>query len=198
MDAADYRRSKEDEYFFQKEQELREKLRAEAERRAHKEKISSTLGIEDEELLHLLLELGFTSDTATLLHLVPLVQTAWADGEVTKAERHRIQRLAELRGTAPGSPAHAELDGWLTKRPPAEFFARSLTVIRALVGSLPEEQRSKAKSDLLSLCTEIATASGGILGFGKISAEEEQLLSQLASELEKAHTHASQKVLSQA
>ncbi len=39
--------------------------------------------------------------------------------------------------------------------------------------------------DLLKYCEQIASASGGLFGFGKVSAEEKTALEQIASQLKK-------------
>ncbi|HEV8267074.1 MAG TPA: hypothetical protein VGR00_02525, partial [Thermoanaerobaculia bacterium] len=104
------RHSKEEEYFHKKERELIEKVRQRA-------RLGEAAGVEDTTVLGHLEALGFDRDTVGLLHLVPLVQVAWSDGEVSAAERKEIHDAAAARGVAAGSPARAKLDGWLSKRP---------------------------------------------------------------------------------
>lgn len=54
---------------------------------------------------------------------------------------------------------------------------------------LPLDQREVSKRDLVLYCTQIAEASGGIMGFvglgRSICREEEEILRQIATELER-------------
>ncbi len=80
-DVADRGRNLEDEYFHRKEKELIEKLRQRNERVAQVQALSEATGIPDQDILETLHELGYTPGTIALLHLVPLIQVGWADGE---------------------------------------------------------------------------------------------------------------------
>jgi hypothetical protein len=122
-----------------------------------------------------------------LLHLVPLVQMAWAEGGVSDRERALIVEAARARGVDPGSPADRQLADWLTSRPSERFFEQTLRAIRAFLEARPAEEREANRRELLSYSTAIASASGGVLGFGAVSAEERALLARLSSELERAH-----------
>src|SRR5690554_6785403 len=51
------------------------------------------------------LSLGFDGETARVLPLVPLIQMAWIDGNVSKKERERLNSLAEGFGIQQDSPA---------------------------------------------------------------------------------------------
>jgi hypothetical protein len=90
----------EETYFRKKEQELIEKIR-------RRRELKEATGAAEEEILNDLQALGYTRETVErLLHLMPLVQVAWAEGFVTKRERERIFEVAGLRGVAEGTPAH--------------------------------------------------------------------------------------------
>lgn len=193
---ADRKRANEEEYFRKKEQELIEKMRRRAELEAERQHMAETIGVADEEILRDLQELGYTRETVTLLHLVPLVHVAWIDGHVARREREHIWEVARLRGVQDGSSAHRQLADWLAHRPAEEFFQKTRRVIRDLLQSLSPEEREASKRDLVSYCTHIAAASGGILGVGrKISEAEQALLEQVAAELEHEHQAAAHQVL---
>jgi hypothetical protein len=176
-------RAREDEYFRRKDRELIDKMRqASATDRARQE-LEASSGLHDPELLQELQALGFTPDTVVLLPLVPIVQVAWAEGGVTDAERNLLLQLARQRGVAPGSPADEQLAQWLASRPADEVFARATRLIRAMLDNPRPDQQPLGVDDLLRQCEEIAAASGGVLGFRKISAEERALLQQIESAL---------------
>lgn len=175
-------RSREDEYFWKKDQELVEKMRRAAEVDRSKRDMGAKAGFTDPELIRELDALGFTADTVVLLPLMPLVQVAWAEGGVSDSERQLIVKLARSRGIEPGSAADRQLSGWLASRPDAEVFERATRLIRAMLAA-PTAQAGLSGADLVKYCEDIAAASGGILGIGRISAEERALLSRIASDL---------------
>lgn len=193
---ADLRKAKEEGYFRKKEQELIEKMQRRAQLEAERQQMGETIGIADEEILQDLQELGYTRESVSLLHLVPLVQVAWAEDNVTQRERQLIYEVARLRGIEEGSPAHRQLTDWLNHKLPKEFFQNTLRVLGAILEALPMEKRQASKQDLVSYCTQVATVSGGILGLGrKISDEEQALLEQIAAELERNHEAATKEIL---
>jgi hypothetical protein len=180
-------RSLEEEYFRKREKELIEKMRERADAEAARRRLGEQAGVADEEILQDLEALGYTAETVTLLHLVPLVQMAWAEGDVSDREQDLIKEAARARGVAAGSPADQQLSNWLTRRPGDDFFEKTLRAIGAILEAQPDETRAASQKDLLSYCTAIASASGGILGFRTVSDEERQLLSRISQEFEKSH-----------
>jgi hypothetical protein len=178
--------SLEEEYFRRKEKEVIEKMRRNAEADAQRRRLGEQAGVADPDVLRDLLELGYTPDTVRLLHLVPLIQTAWAERGISAKERDLILRAARSRGIEAGSSADGQLMSWLTQRPSEEFFEKTLHIIRTILQSRPAEEREASERDLLSLCTAIASASGGIVGFGAVSEEERQILSHISEELERS------------
>src|SRR4051812_6952244 len=93
----DLRRSQEEKYFLEKEQELIKKLQLTIEGKAQRKDMGESLGIANEDILQNLQDLGYTRDTIKLLHLVPLIDVAWADGSVSKKEKELILELAKAR-----------------------------------------------------------------------------------------------------
>ena len=183
---ADRGRSLEEEYFHRKERELIEKMRVRAASDEQRQRLAQHAGVADEEVLRDLQDLGYTPETVMLLHLVPLIQTAWAEGGVSHKERDLIVKAARSRGITDGSPADQQLDLWLTKRPSNELFEKTLRAIRTILHAQSPEARTATETDLLSLATAIAAASGGIVGFGAVSDEEKQILSRISEELKRS------------
>jgi hypothetical protein len=146
-------RGLEEEYFRKREQELIEKLRSRAAAEAELQRLGEQSGVADEEILQDLRDLGYTPETVMLLHLVPLVQMAWAEGGVSDRERALIVEAARARGVEPGSPADQKLAEWLTSRPSERFFERTLRAIRAFLEACPAEEREASRRELLSYST---------------------------------------------
>ena len=178
---ADRGRSLEEEYFRAKDRELVEKMKRAAAAEATRQQLSARSGLQDPELVKELEALGFTPDTVDLLPFVPLVQVAWAQGDVDDAERKLLLRLARARGIAEGSAADRQLGDWLSHRPSADVFARATRLVRAVLQS-PGQQAMTA-DDLVKYSESIAEASGGVFGLKRISAEERAVIEALAADL---------------
>lgn len=184
-------RALEEEYFHRKEQELIAKMRAKAAAEASRAELSQRTGVADEQLLADLQDLGYTPETISLLHLVPLVQMAWAEGNVSRRERDLIIEAARARGIETGTPADTQLQAWLTTRPSEALFAATLRAIGAMLASRPDGEREAGRKDLLSYLSSIASASGGVLGIGAVSDQERTVLERVTAELSKAHNPSS-------
>ena len=192
--AAGRARSKEDEYFLRAESELLEKVRARVAKEAERRALGEYHGVQDEEILAAFEEAGYDRDTVQVLHLVPILQVAWVDGEISKAERAEILKIAAARNVAEGSPAHAKLLSWLETPPPPQFFERTMQIIGRLLELFPDEKRVALQSDVMSASLAVASASGGFLGLGgKVSVDEKYLLEKFAADFEKAHKAALEK-----
>jgi len=191
----DRKHSQEEEYFFKKERELIEKIRHRSAVEARLHGLYEAVGVADPKIIEDLQELGYTRETVGVIHLLPIVRVAWAEGKITKPERDLILEAAVPRGVVPGTPAYEILTGWLTRRPTEEFFDKSMRIIEAILTVLPEEEMAKGKRDLLSYCTRVAEASGGILGLGnKIDRKERALLEQIAESMKTSHKSTAQEV----
>lgn len=192
------RRTKEEEYFRKKEQELIEKLRRRAALQAERREMAETSGITNEDVLRDLQDLGYTRETVSLWHLVPLLYVAWIDGDVTNQERERLLELARTRGIQEGSPAYQQLVDWISHRPPREFFEGTLRAIRHLLASLPSGEQEACRQDLVACATQIAEASGGLLGLTpSISRAERELIERFTTELVNHHQAAAQQVMAE-
>jgi tellurite resistance protein len=181
----DDRRKSLEEAFFRKENEkLRARIEAEREREATRKALAGEAGIDDDALLDRLVELGIRVDTVEALVLVPLVMVAWADGRIDPDERAAVLRGAEAGGFTPDKPAYALLEAWTKERPPADLMTSWRSYIGALVKELSADQRAALEGRIVARAREVARASGGFLGFSKISAEEEAVLKELEQAFE--------------
>jgi transcriptional regulator with XRE-family HTH domain len=183
----DRRRENEEGYFQRREQELIANLQQRARDDVSRREMAERTGVVDHETLQELEALGFTPDTVMLIHLVPLVHVAWAEGGISEQERRLIIEAARSTGIQAESDADRQLAAWLLAPPPDEFFERALRVIGLVLQARPHEECEVGRFDLLSYCRAIASASGGIVGFRKVSGEEARVLSHIGDELGRAH-----------
>lgn len=184
-----------EQYFQQKEAELLARMKTRREQARELKELAAETGIADEEILAILHELGYTRDTVSILHFVPLVQVAWASGSVTPKERQTALRLAEWRGIASESPAWRQLNEWLDIRPSDEFFLTTLRIIRHILDDETRREGIGHRTDLISYCIRVATVSGGFLGIGsKVSEGERKALDQIVEELTKRNPEAVRRI----
>ena len=177
------KRKLEEDYFRKQDQELIDRMRKAAVVEQTRRQLGEQTGIQDPELLNELAALGFTRETVALLPLIPLVQTAWAEGGVSTAERGLIVDFARRRGIQEGSAADAQLTEWLAECPAPDVFRRADRLIAAVLAVGSSATADLSADDLVKQCENIAAASGGILGIGKISAEERAAISQISERL---------------
>ena len=173
----------EEEYFWNKEKELIGRLREEGRQKHERQTLGERLETEDEALTAELVAAGITPQTLALLHLVPLIEVAWAEGEVTDRERQLIVAMAERRGAAPDDEVHLRLNELLAHRPDEAFYDVALKGERALLTRMSVDARANALEDLEKRCVAIAEAAGGILGMGTISPEERAALKHIHERL---------------
>jgi hypothetical protein len=181
---ADRGRSLEEDFFRKKDRELVEKMRAATAAQQARDAIGQKTGLSDPALLQELHDLGFTPETVALVPLIPVLEMAWAEGGITPPERQLIVALARSRGVEEGGAADAKLQAWMANRPGPDVFERAGRLIAAMLASSSEQTAGGLTgSDLVAYCEKIASASGGILGMGKISGEERALLARIADDL---------------
>lgn len=132
-------------------------------------------------------DMATLDDYAQLIPLVPLVKTAWAEGRVTKRERHLVFEAAQRMGIMSGSTAHQRLAEWLELHPTDDFYDLSLDILQQRWQRLDADEKSQRKFDVLADCTRIAEASGGSTNFpaggAKICDEEIHTVKRIAQKL---------------
>ncbi len=179
----------EEKYFQQQEIDRRKEAQLakeiEALNKQEATKVADVLGIDDQDLALELVGLGFSSETAGVFPLLPLVYVAWADGNVTSAERNQILDLARDRGAKKGSAGFAFLSDLLEKPLKPSFFDTCIKTIRKIFESMDPAKTEHAKQDLVSLSLSVAEASGGFLGlFGnKVSDDERKIIEDIVRDL---------------
>lgn len=146
-----------------------------------KEVLAAVSGISNDAILTRLVELGVRPETVAALAAVPLIEVAWADGDVDLDEREAVLSHANGQGIRPGSVEHQLLERWLTHRPESTLFEAWQAYLGSLCERLDEDERKLLKADLLHATQVTAQASGGFLGLGSVSSSEREMLERLAS-----------------
>lgn len=136
-------------------------------------------GIADEKTLRKLAGLGIRPETLAALTMIPIVEVAWADGEMDERERAAILEGAESVGIDPGTPSYGLLRIWTDDAPAPDLFTAWRDFIVALCGELDDVARARLRERLVGSARTVAEAAGGILGVDPISPEEERILRDL-------------------
>ena len=176
------RLAREEEYFQRHNHELIEKLRARQANEAAAVGLKDATGVQDDALVEHLAQLGVTRETVAVLHLMPLLEVAWADGEIQDEERallHGAADEAKLEGKALEA-----FEAMMLKRPKQIYFDVALEFIRTVLSAMPEADASKARDNIQSLTETVAQCTGGWFGiFGNVSDEEESALAHISGRL---------------
>jgi len=175
------RKGFETEFFAKQEQQLLAKLRLVLAKEHPRETLKKVTGIEDDKIIETLVALNVNHDTLAAFALYPLVEVAWADGQVDEREREAFFRAAAEMGLGEGTPGHIALKQFLRDTPREEarkaWFAWSSEVNK----HLEPAERKKVREALLQRARAVAEATGGFLGLGtRITAGEQKVLDRIA------------------
>jgi len=185
---SDREKAMEANYFRQQDAVLIEKLRQQSTFDEIASAVADKLKVDNPDLLTRVRHLGITADTASAFLLAPLVQVAWGGDTVSREERRTVLRLSHERGVAEGSPAEAQLNQWMDKRPDDELFETSVEVIKYGLAVLPHYEQEDRIKRVVEACREVAKASGSkiswVLGlFDGINSSEASALDAITKKL---------------
>jgi hypothetical protein len=184
----DRRRAQEDEYIYRHEQALIESGRQRRRQQSDRQRLAELINTDNPETLRALESLGYTPETIVLLDVVPLLYVAVVDAAISPRERNRILDAARTYGIQPGTPADERLAAWLSLPPSDDFLEHSLHLLGDILCAQPRETREAKQSKLLASSREIASVSGGVLGFGTVSVEEQEILELIEEEFGRCTT----------
>jgi hypothetical protein len=175
----------EEQFFRRQDKELIEKLAKLKRSTDAKEALARVSGVTDPKVLERLVELEITPEQLVALAVVPLVEVAWADGEIQAKERQAVIDAARsLRhGAEPLAPGM--LESWLDKKPDPKLLSTWQLYVQGLCASLTPDERGRLREQILGHARQVAESAGGILGLGsKVSQAEEKILARLAKSFE--------------
>jgi len=135
----------------------------------------------DDEVLQRLLDVGFSGQDLSAITLAPLSVTAWASGSVSEQECEQAM-LAIFDSPLSGNVHAIEMyRGWLRNRPP-EFLLDLWSDYMLATRDRHDEGQWRIEGErLVRQAYRVAMASGGLLGFGKLCAAEQQILDRIVS-----------------
>ena len=142
----------------------------------------------DEQLIGELRFLGVDEASHRVVALLPLVQVAWADGTVQKAEFDLIQGIASNTGMLHGDGARI-LKSWLTHAPTEDYLRRGrrclLTLALRSGNGIGEGIEADSLQDFVGFCERVASAAGGLFGvLWSVDARERAAIEEIAVALD--------------
>jgi hypothetical protein len=173
----------EEAFFVKHNRDLLEKLRRKTDEASRREQLISISGIQDGALLDKLVAAGMDAGSLAALGLIPLLQVAWADGQVQPREREALLEAAKRVDLAEGSTGYQLLTGWFDRVPEPELFTLWKDYVRALRGSMDDETFAAIRRVILDRARTVARSAGGILGVGSVLGSEHDAIKQLEAAL---------------
>ena len=153
--------------------------------KGYKEVLAKISGINNGKLLDKFLKLEIRPETMASISLVPLIEVGWADGALDELERNAILDAVEKLGWGKGSVDYLLLARWLANKPEQMLFEMWKEYIQRLCDGLSNKEIELLKSVILGHALTVANASGGVMGIGKICAEEKVMLKTIEKSFKK-------------
>lgn len=165
-------------FFFKLDADLKNQLSNQLEHESRLQNLQAATGIRDKELLDHLANSNLQPSELVALTLVPSVFVAWADGWVTDEEDRAVIGIAVRKGIHGEDHAMALVKSWLTARPPKKLWDLWRDYAEALSRTMPPKYMLSLTNEIVQQAEQVARASGGWLGFGKISWAEQAVLDE--------------------
>jgi hypothetical protein len=172
----------EDLFFLKQDRKLIDGLHRMEQMKETREALSSVSGITNKDVLQKLVELNVRPHVLATLALIPLVEVAWADGNVDLKEEAAVMSAAAESFISRESLDFDLLKSWMKHKPDPKLIEAWMVYVKGLREKLSAEQAATLKKNLLGHAKEVAQATGGFLGMGnKVSNAEQDILNKLAS-----------------
>ncbi len=150
----------EQEYFRKKEFELLEKLKGVFQKKMDKESLRKASGVTNEELLDRMVEIQLKGEMMAAFQLYPLVEIAWADGDLSEAEARSVLAAGEEHGIRPGTKAHEMLEQRLHRGPDPEVRKIWFLYADELKKTLSPAELDTFRNDLLERARAVVASTG--------------------------------------
>lgn len=174
----------EDAFFLRQDQFLMEQFHLMEQMKETMESLARVSGITNKDVLQKLVELNIPPDLVASLALVPLVEVAWADGEMDEKEKAAMLK-AEGSLFAKNSPDMAVLKCWMEHKPGPQLLEAWKHYIKGLCEQMTAAEKAALRTEVIGHARHVAEAAGGFLGLGnKVSKAEQDMLAELEAAFE--------------
>lgn len=174
-------RALEEAFFAERDRQLVEKLKRKLSAEETERVLAAAIGIADELTLKAVTKVEAGVQVLAAMALLPMVEVAWCDGDVSPPEREAILKAAVEMEITVDSAAYKLLKGWLENKPALGAVVAWKNYVQAICATLDPTTIFKLKQGVIGRAEKVAKAAGGILGMGnKVSAVEQKCLDDLA------------------
>jgi hypothetical protein len=173
------KRPLEEAFYHKRDIDLIAEFRQKETKQTRKKMLSELSGITNEEVLQQLIAQDIHAEMLAAFLLIPILEVVWADGEVQPEERNVVLHAIEEAGIQKSSVAFRLTEQWLERQPEPKLMKLWTDYTRELMGHLTIESQECIKRTVIGHARAVAEACGGFLGFGRISGEEQKVLSAL-------------------
>ncbi len=172
--------SLEEAFFRKRDAELIEQHRKIEKMERTRAALAEISGIHDPKVLDKLIALDVSPEVLASIAVVPLVEIAWADGDVDAREHKAVLEAVAENGMGKGSVDYDLFDNWLKHRPPAVLLDAWVHYIEGLCTTMSAQECHTLKAELIGRARKVAEAAGGIMGVAfKISSQERAVLKKM-------------------
>ena len=171
-------KSLEDAYFAERDRQLIEDLKRKLSKPESERLLAVSLGIEEHHLREMA-HIGPGVDVVPTMAILPLVEVAWCDGDVSAAEKKAILKATVDLGMPENSPFYLFLQNWLDAKPSAAALDLWKLYVKDFMAKVDPVTAVKIQEGIMGRAEKVAAAAGGILGFHKISDAERKCLNDL-------------------
>ena len=173
-------RSLEDSFFVNKDKKLLENLKKMKEMEETIKSLQEVSGIKNKDFLKKLVKLEIPPHVLASLKVIPLVEVAWADGNVDEKEKKVIMEIIKKEKYL-GKIDMELLESWISMKPERKLLDAWINYIKGLCSQLSKDESNILGEGILGHLKDVAAASGGFLGIGKISVREQKTIEKLES-----------------
>lgn len=170
-------------FFFQADQELLQTLREKLNREEKIQAFERVIGIRDSKVIDCLVDAGFELSTAMAFIWAPAMFVAWADGEADQQEKEIILNRLPSKGVSPDATSMIVQHEWFANPPSSELWQLWVDFASSFLKNRSPEERAAISNEIINLCRDVADASGGFLGFLKISQLEIETIERVSTAL---------------
>lgn len=174
-------RALEDAFFAERDRQLLESLQHKLTAEEKQRVLASAVGISESRMLQAVTGLEPGIQVSIIAALMPLIEVAWCDGDVSPKEREAILRAAREMNMPLEPILQQLLEKWLEKKPSAEAVTAWEEYMQALCSTLDATTRVHLRDAIMGRAEKVAAATGGFLGLGnKVSATEQACLDKMS------------------
>jgi len=173
-------RALEEAFFHERDRQLIDALKRKFTSQESEQVLAAAIGIGDELTIKAMTRVEAGIEVLVVMAILPMVEVAWCDGEVSSTERIAVLKGAAQMDVGPENPGYQLLERWLEQRPNPAAVEAWKKYVAAIVGTMEPATARQVCEKIMGRAERVARAAGGFLGFGsKISPEEQACLDDL-------------------